>query len=256
MEPFKPAKRMRTLERSQSAIPYAAASSALPAFVPSLARGRSRDARTWQICCDGDVRDELTAQAERESDGSAVAAISLIRSTSNSALKASTTKRNSITSKQDCRKPGSKPKMARAQSSLARLQHTNKMYDQQAEQGKEGQMRSPTGDSDKENWLPGEKNGNPRRRPLPTARKDKLSTSRSILGDNRSVPTHASNLGGQSRKRKSADIGSSIFEDQENVPDDGGDEVGKFMRGEVSPSKKGDLDCIQGLLSLSQGNWR
>jgi hypothetical protein len=28
------------------------------------------------------------------------------------------------------------------------------------------------------------------------------------------------------------------------------------MRGEVSPSKRGDLDCIQGLLSLSQGNWR
>lgn len=34
------------------------------------------------------------------------------------------------------------------------------------------------------------------------------------------------------------------------------DEVERFMRGEVSPSKKGDVDAVAGLLSLSQGNWR
>lgn len=38
--------------------------------------------------------------------------------------------------------------------------------------------------------------------------------------------------------------------------DDGLDEVERFMRGEVSPSKKGDADAVAGLLSLSQGNWR
>ncbi|TLS26025.1 hypothetical protein PpBr36_07729 [Pyricularia pennisetigena] len=34
------------------------------------------------------------------------------------------------------------------------------------------------------------------------------------------------------------------------------DEIARFMSGEVSPSKKPDLDCITGLLSLSKGNWR
>ncbi|KAL8377807.1 hypothetical protein RB595_008473 [Gaeumannomyces hyphopodioides] len=61
----------------------------------------------------------------------------------------------------------------------------------------------------------------------------------------------------------------SIFEDDgEEVDSDGDgsgkgrfgprrdDEVERFMRGEVSPSKKGDFDCVAGLLSLSQGDWR
>jgi hypothetical protein len=54
---------------------------------------------------------------------------------------------------------------------------------------------------------------------------------------------------------KSASTETGIFEDpmgESKVDQD----VDKFMRGEVSPSKKGDLDCIQGLLSLSQGTWR
>lgn len=253
-----PAKRMRTLERSQSAYTPSSASPILP----SLSTGRSRDARSWQICCDGDVKDELTAQAERESGGSAIAAIGLIRSASNSALKAAnSSKRNSgLVPRQDAAKQGKKPKLGRAQSSLARLQYTNKTHDHLTNMAKEGLMRSPSGDSDKENWLPGDRPSGNRRRPLPQSKSDKVAAPlpKTILGDNHHVLSHATNLGtapsGRNRKRKSQDIGSNIFEDTENV--DGGEEVQKFMRGEVSPSKKGDLDCIQGLLSLSQGNWR
>jgi hypothetical protein len=255
---FVPQKRMRALQRSQSALPFPSQGTNSPStapFPPRLATGRSRDARTWEFCCDGDARDELTTQAERESNGSAVAAISLLRSTSNSALKSNTNKRNASAAKQDSSKSGKKPKLGRAQSSLARLQYQGKTYEQPSSYGKDGLMRSPSGDSDKENWLPGANTGNPRRRPLPSARSDKHSSSRTILGDNLSVPTHAVNFGGRNRKQKSADVGSNIFEDQENGGESG-EEVEKFMRGEVSPSKKGDLDCIQGLLSLSQGNWR
>jgi len=229
-------------------------------MLPALTTGRSRDARSWQICCDGDVKDELTAHAERESGGSATAAIGLIRSASNSALKAATaSKRNSTrVPKQAAGKQSGKPKMARAQSSLARLQYTNKTHEQLTSMAKQGLMRSPSGDSDKENWLPGDRATNSRRRPLPQSKDDKPSTTKSVLGDNHNILSHASNLGGagngRNRKRKSQDIGANIFEDEENVV--GGEEVQKFMTGEVSPSKKGDLDCIQGLLSLSQGNWR
>ncbi|KAF4627155.1 hypothetical protein G7Y89_g11003 [Cudoniella acicularis] len=260
---FHPQKRMRTLERSQSALPLSflpRQGASITPFAPRLPTGRSRDARSWEFCCDSDARDELTTQAENESTGSALAAISLLRSTSNSALKSNTNKRNAPTTKHDPNKHGKKPKLGRVTSSMARLQNpvkelSNSVPDGKSSYGKDGLMRSPSGESDKENWIPHENGGNSRRRPLPTARSNKQSSSRAVLGDNFNVPTHALNFGGPAkRRRKGKDVTPSVFEDQENT--DVGGEVEKFMRGEISPSKKGDLDCIQGLLSLSQGNWR
>jgi len=261
--PIMPQRPLRTLHRSQSAIPFSHMPSIThtnASIVPRLRAGRSRDARTWEFCCDSEARDELTTQAENESHGSAVAAISLIRSTSSSALRQNTNKRNAPALKPDSNKHSKKPKLGRAMSSLARLQNTNKTAlkaDQQLPRyDKDCLRRSPSGDSDKENWAPNEERGSSRRRPLPSSRSDKNPSSRSILGDNFNIPTHALNFGGNMhRKRKPANPVPEIFEDQEKsgkVPE----EVEKFMRGEVSPSKKGDLDCIQGLLSLSQGNWR
>jgi hypothetical protein len=140
-------------------------------------------------------------------------------------------------------------------SSLARLQNTEKLSQNSSNDGKDGLIRSPSGDSDKENWAPTE-GGNARRHPLPSSRSGKQSQSKAVLIDNLNIPTHAVNFGGsRHRKRKSANVETNIFEDQENsgeVPQ----ELEKFMRGEISPSKKGDLDGVQALLSLSQGNWR
>jgi hypothetical protein len=232
----------------------------IPPFMPRLPTGRSRDARTWEFCCDAEAQDELTTQAENESHGSALAAISLIRSASNSALKPNVNKRNAPAVKHDPHKHGKRPKLGRATSSLARLQNSaktsSKLTQEPPSYGKDVLVNSPSGDSDKENWMPNEHGGNPRRRPLPSSRSDKHQNPRAILGDNFNVPTHAVNFGGdRHRNRKSAKVPPEVFEDQENngeVPA----EVEKFMRGEISPSKKGDLDCVQGLLSLSQGNWR
>ncbi|TVY12779.1 Homeobox protein YOX1 [Lachnellula arida] len=260
---YLPQKRMRTLQRSQSALPFGPLprQSIAGAPFPRLPTGRSRDARSWEFCCDTESRDELTTLAENESNGSAVAAISLLRSTSNAALKPNNNKRNAPATKPESNDQlGKKPKLGRAQSSLARLQNplpsskdAEKDY---GSTGKDGLLRSPSGDSDKENWIPNEASGNPRRRPLPSTRADKQLGSRAILGDNHKVVSHAVDFGGtRNRRRKAKDVGSSIFEDKEN-----GGKVDKavenFMRGEISPSKKGDLDCVQGLLSLSQGNWR
>jgi hypothetical protein len=204
----------------------------------------------------------LTAFAENESNGSAVAAISLLRSTSNAALKPNNNKRNAPATRHEAGKQlGKKPKLGRAQSSLARLQNPQKPSSKMPEtvsgnNGKDRLMRSPSGDSDKENWLPNDNAGNVRRRPLPSARSDKQLGSRAVLGDNHNIPSHAINFGGNgNRRRKAKDVEPNIFEDKENAGEVDRD-VEKFMRGEISPSKKGDLDCVQGLLSLSQGNWR
>jgi hypothetical protein len=250
-------KRMRSLQRSHSALPLGALSrksSFGNAFVPRLPSGRSRDARTWEFCCDGEPRDELTTQAENESSGSAVAAISLIRSTSGSALKTNSNKRNT---KSRTNTSGKRPKMGRASSSVARIQSGAMSSDKRQGNDKQGGRTSPSGDSDKENWLPHENSGNPRRR-AGNSNKNNDRQQRPILQDNLDVPTHAEFDVGKNKRRKATHSDPQVFEDGEDgtksnkTPDD---DVERFMRGEVSPSKKGDLDCIQGLLSLSQGNW-
>ena len=143
------------------------------ASVPRLPTGRSRDASQWQLCADADARDELTMMAENEGNGSAVAAISLIRSTSGKALKTNNNKRNAPSSSVK-EKVGSGKKvkrtLGRAATALGRLQSGGNDENRGSAARKapeplvEGEKRkvesafeigSP-GDSDKENWLPGE----------------------------------------------------------------------------------------------------
>lgn len=234
------------LKRSQSDITSGQAPPKSSSQMPLIARtssGRSRDARTWEFCCDTDARDELTTQAENESSGSAVAAISLLRSTSIGNLKSSINKRNAPAPKRESNFPGKKPKLGRTSSSLARLQGSNKAH-----------LGSPSGDSDKENWLPQDGSGNSQRRnlALPRPRKQKR---RPVLEESKTGSTHASVLGGHKIYGKLASTEMDVFEDP-MTEREVGREVGRFIRREVSPSKKGDLDCIQGLLSLSRGTWR
>ncbi|RFU23772.1 hypothetical protein B7463_g12565, partial [Scytalidium lignicola] len=253
-------KRTRGLQRSFSAVPFGSVpkNPSGESLVPRLLSGRSRDARTWELCCDTEARDELTKQAENESSGSAVAAISLLRSTSNSALKCNPQKRNVPPAKTGSTGWTKRQKLERSQSSLARLQTPDviplKPSQPTSDTGKDGLMRSPSGDSDKENRIPYEISGNPRRRLLPSSRTDKRGSSKRILEDNHNIPTHAVGFGIEKKRRRGTHTDPVVFEDDENeeVPED----VERFMRGEISPSKKGDLDCVQGLLSLSQGNWR
>ena len=254
-----PRHRMQGLQRSRSSLTF----SSLPRvpsvnspLIPRLPRGRSRDARNWEFFCDLEARDELTTQAEHESNGSAVAAISLLRSASNSTLKSSGNKRNAPSLIQDLSSHDKRLKLGRAMSSLARLQGSGipSLKMSQSGKSKPDLMSSPSGDSDKENWIPVE-DGNIRRRPLPSTRPDRPSQAQAVLGDSSNIPTQVINFGGgKNRGRKAAKVEPHIFEDQENS--ETSQDVENFMRGEVSPSKKGDLDCIQGLLSLSQGNWR
>jgi hypothetical protein len=248
---------MPGFQRSQSAFAFGSLSpiSAAVSFPPRLHRGRSRDARSWQFACDAEARDELTTQAENESSGSAVAAISLLRSTSKSALKPNSNKRNAPAATQDVSAHGKKPKLGRAQSSLARLQSTEKGSRPSSSNGKIDLTHSPSGDSDKENWAPHEDGGKARRRPLPTGRSEKQQYAKRVLGDNFNPPQHLAHVGGgRNKKRKAANAAPKIFEDQENSKEVGA-EVEKFMRGEVSPSKRGEFEGAQALLAM-MGSWR
>lgn len=196
--------------------------------------GRSRDARTWEFYCDSTAKDALSIQAEAETVGSAVSAINLVRSNSfksrtqplSPALSKSNT-RIGITSKE------SKSKLSRTKSSLGRLQGFDMALDKQAGSSKSHHVRSPSGDSDKENWAPGTRASiNPLRRTEPSM------NARSVLQENESVIFRDATPANQRSHPRDKRAGSA----------------------QPSPSKekaKGEeLDCVQGLLSLSQGAWR
>lgn len=279
--------------------PLPASSAPLP---PRLTRGRSRDVHAWEFCCDAENReDALTVQAKHESSGSAVAAISLLRSaslTGGSPLQqSSSAKRNASMTRAPPRAGmAKKPKLGRAMSSVARMQGTlglGQKHNMQRDRGvppdklKVSTLVSLSGnDSDKENWSPDEdgnptatplhratptNNGNSGRRPLPSGpsrldRKHPRRTAGHALQEARSPALLSSRAntapvrGFQSRRGKRAESPLEIYEDSENNSPASrpalDDEVERFMRGEVSPSKKSDVDAVAGLLSLSQGNWR
>lgn len=225
---------------------------------PRLGRGRSRNVHAWESCADADTRDELTAQAEHESNGSAIAEISLLRSTS-SALQPSSAKRNAPLTRAAQPRQAKKAKLSRVYSSAARLETD---VPDEATKRKEVKSRmdfavllSPT-DSDKENWSPvGEGNGR-QRRPLPSAPPKAQNPRRHapVLGERKNAPSLGRSKTAPSKRGAwEGKEGVEIFEDAENPE---GGEVDKFMAVEVSPSKKGDVDCAVGLLSLSKGAWR
>jgi hypothetical protein len=261
--------RVGSLKRSQSAVTLGEIE---PLAVPRLSEfsrrssfGRSRDSRTWEFYCDGDSRDALTAQAERENRGSAAGAISLIRSRSNSALQNS----NNRSLKNPNLKPSSqshrKSKLGRATSSVARLQscqsnvkplHPNTNEKALKLNKKESSLGSPTGDSDKENWIPGTQISNTPRRQGQSGR----AAKRPVLNENRQILSQSSGLEAflqeDARQTSRKNRGSSD-EDKENaIEQEEDEEVESFMKGTQHTTGGEDFDCIQGLLSLSQGAWR
>lgn len=232
-------------------------------------RGRSRDVHAWESCADAENRDELTAQAEHESNGSAIAAISLLRSTSG-VLQPSGSKRNAPMSKPQRPQQAKKVKLDRGVDVIEISSEEPEKLDKPYEKVKVSMLVSPSGDSDKENWSPDE-DGNAadmhRRRGLPPAPPKPPALNPRRLGLGRALLEHKGpnlpSLGSRSntapaRHRNLVKEGVEIFEDALKKPaHPREDDVERFMRGgDVSPSKKPDMDCVAGLLSLSQGAWR
>ncbi|MCJ1464407.1 hypothetical protein MMC07_003020 [Pseudocyphellaria aurata] len=257
----------RGLQRSQSAIEPANVSQE---YLRHSVTGRSRDARTWEFYCDSDTRDALTKQAEREQSGSAIGPIGLIRSRSNTATLQTTNKRNAMTSKResskrknpDCQQM-SKPKLARASSSVARLQLLRPVTgnvqkgitaEGEVEKPKAGstQEQDYSGDSDKENWVPGTRSSNIRRRSTATPQRAVLRESQDVSSRSSSIDAlmNNKNLTPRRSRPKQPSNGRGA------TPSELDDEVTAFMDQAGKPSEEPeDLDCVQNLLSLSQAAW-
>lgn len=195
---------------------------------PPKVVGRSRDARTWEFFCDKSARDALSKHAEQEGTGSAVGAISLMRAACHKRTTVTSTtsrRRNVRPSPSNTR---NKPSLVRAQSSMARLQSSDDTIDEEVEErSRKKQTRHASGsDSDKENWLPGTRHSAP--------------TAARTRADSRTLHAHSSH----SRPR-------GLTQAMEAAGDRGNRKMASPVKG-----KGDDLDCVQGLLSLSQGAWQ
>lgn len=191
--------------------------------------GRSRDARTWEFYCDRSNR-SLAARAEEEATGSAVGALGLMRSATprrTQPLTPNSAKHNSLRRTPSSLK--SKPSLARTHSSMARLQSSSSVVGEPTKMDRPSLHRRTSGsDSDKENWMPG--------------------TRGSIIEQRRTGASTQS------------DALLSEHDDVEPRSDDIETPSGKGRPNRSAPpngkAKVDDLDCVQGLLSLSQGAWR
>ncbi|KAF7157840.1 hypothetical protein CNMCM5623_002274 [Aspergillus felis] len=256
--------RFTGLRRSSSAVvlgtPRAGAIEKEKAF------GRSRDPRNWESFFDTDARSALSTPVSSQSAPNSASPNlmpapgqrSLTRSLSARHTNLSTSIANDYLNTPIPQHAGDKRrKLSRTVSSLGRLEsgHGNlnrtpsgtykisKLRDTM--KGKDD-LDIECGDSDKENWIPGTRVSHVRRRAAThhQSQRPVLKEANGRDGRMNRGPGRRSRIP-QPSHRKSI----------KSMPElDAG--VSAFMAGGGVASQEEDLDCVQGLLSLSQGAWR
>jgi hypothetical protein len=227
--------------------------------------GRSRDSRTWELYCDPDARSALSP-ASSSQNFTTGRTPSLVRSRSQrSSTLSSFCPQNILVSRSSNQllvhgKPGDRRKLSRTVSSLGRLESgaENKATEllkkgllnpDGSKNGVEDTELQP-GDSDKENWIPGTQASNVRRRRVKI--RAGHNALREVGAGNRGSDGSQKQPFSYPFTRPSGDLPRN--EDGTVLPTKLDEEV--FLSRSGQSSWDEDLDCIQGLLSLSQGAWR
>ncbi|OQE19931.1 hypothetical protein PENSTE_c014G04316 [Penicillium steckii] len=219
--------------------------------------GRSRDPRNWESFFDTDARSALSTP--NSSQTAPNASPSLFQSRSNRTLSRSISGRQSFVSvhADASRTPISQAmgekrrKLSRTVSSLGRLEtERNRSLNQSSKPSKrltsqpgKQDLDLDAGDSDKENWLPGTRATPIRRRPASQVQRPALREA------NRNRGLGIMPNGGKRNRPFASGT-------QAKAPTELSADVSSFMGGNSGGSQEDDLDCVQGLLSLSQGAWR
>jgi hypothetical protein len=224
------------------------------------ASGRSHDSRAWEFWCDKDARNDQEEQAEKDASGSAADAIGLMRANSGRRVLGSLpAKRNATVMKQSSAKRTKldhpRPTLHRSNTSSGRLQHGVETVQKSALKLKYSESGAsiyiPGNESDKENWSP-ERNVLPSSQPVMGSSSGK--SRRTALGESRAagITGKASRIGKRPPQTPRPRAATEKLTDPDKDP-----ELAAFMRDRKSSSISGEeeLDCVQGLLSLSQGRW-
>ncbi|KAF4554977.1 putative homeobox protein YOX1 [Elsinoe fawcettii] len=248
-----------SIERTENASLAGDARDSTPSISRPLltrkASGRSRDSRAWEFWADKDARSQLEEKAHEETSGSAADAIGRLRSTSGrNILGALTGKRSFMHGENPASKRSKRAPLLQRSQSLQNKQSpgllgrsksgTSPRKFKKAQSGLGIQMI--TTDSDKENWSP----------------------ERQFRGyDGAESPVDSETTQG-SRRRSTVTPGKLLHRALDGIEEhatvssdaDEDDEIAHFMGGRErksnSVSEEEELDCVQGLLSLSQGNWK
>lgn len=282
-QPSRPAGRTAGLRRSYSAaglnerLMQASTLEPLRKMQRTSTIGRSRDSRAWEFWCDSEARNSLAEKADQEGSGSAADAIGLIRANSRGALRSNPNKRNTqlqrsataTRSKGDMATP-QKPNLARSSTSQGRLQGKAMLHAKPSEtprqpgkdKNKDADIEEyeiPNTESDKENWEPLNQDVGNRRRRLPPSTPN-THRPRQILGENTDILSQSSSLGAMMARERRQKGGPNHVDENVNPEDDA--EIASFMgssrpgAGRSAVSSGEELGCVEGLLALSQGNWR
>ncbi|OQN95648.1 hypothetical protein B0A48_18248 [Cryoendolithus antarcticus] len=220
--------------------------------------GRSRDSRAWEFWCDKDSRTEIEDRSAADESGSASNAIGLMRATSGRSILGPLTSKRALglhrtSSAKRAKVDQAQPSLVRSSTSSGRLQQgRHEAASFRAPKLRyslsNAQIIIPGNDSDKENWSPD--------RAVMAASDDQIKpVSKGVLSEKRG----GINMARSGRKQSPLKGRLSRTGADENANLDADAELAAFMRSDRrSRSISGDeeLDCVQGLLSLSQGAWR
>lgn len=271
--------RSRGLQRSQSAVYFgqkiASSASGPDANIPRRpGMSRSKTSRPWELYCDDDTKGEI--KAEGNQSGSAATATAQVKAGNDAGLlRPNANKRNAQMSRFEPSKriktnadggglKTKRPSLVRSSSSLPRLQTQSDGSKARPKKTKPNSTKvglavlgSPSGDSDKENWAPdddGQVNGG-----RPTTVPQGRIGMQGQLGASQGCGTAKNEVGGSSGGKQlnsTADHSesASLSEERGKQPSVGIVSGGLDIL--TMPRNAEDLDCVQNLLSLSQGNWQ
>lgn len=237
--------------------------------------GRSRDPRNWESVFDTDARSALSTPASAQS-ASHGASPGLFRSQSQRSLTRSLSSRQNVLANPSnylgtpvpVQAGDKRRKLSRTVSSLGRLESNRNPMGNASGNGnpvktskvlanaKKDTEDLEFGDSDKENWIPGTRVSHVRRRTTTSSSQRPVLREANGRDGSRTNQTPGGTTGKRSRLSQAQQQRKPLGSGHGASTSDLGPGASAFVTGDGNASQEEDLNCIQGLLSLSQGAWR
>ncbi|KAF1849340.1 uncharacterized protein K460DRAFT_89260 [Cucurbitaria berberidis CBS 394.84] len=220
--------------------------------------GRSRDSRAWEFWCDPDSRSStsLTTRAEQEGSGSAADAIGILRANRKILAQNQARQNTPLISRHGSHKVLGSPGVKKSRGSMQRAstisgRFSTKEYKKSGDTTESDEF--PSTESDKENWEPDVPKSVRRDRDVATT-PPASRAARQILGENTDLMSQTSSLGAMLAREKRKGRKTDIDPEKD-------DELRQFMNGDglserTNLSSAEEAGCVEGLLKLSQGQWK
>lgn len=229
-----------------------------PKMPRTSAIGRSRDSRAWEFWCDPDSRSttSLTTRAEQEGSGSAADAIGILRANRKVLAQNQARQNTPMLSRHGSARMLGSPGVKKSRGPMQRASTISGRFSTREYSKKGGDETEsdemPQTESDKENWEPDIPKSVRRDYQVSTPRAARRA--RQILGENTELMSQTTSLGAMLAREKNKVVKDPLDPEQD-------DELRSFMNGDNASARSSinsaeEAGCVEGLLKLSQGQWR